>query len=89
MQPAQSTQPKSKVTKPVSRQDTEHRRSVSLQASSSKQRPEDSEQSEGELWRERETRTASDRFGKDQELEFRVKVQKSLSVIPRRRQRTN
>ena len=64
--PAQTTQAKSKVIKPAStwRQDVQHRRSVSLQASSSKQRPDESEQSEGEFWEQRETRAASDRFGK-------------------------
>ena len=63
---AQTTQAKSKVTKPASawRQDVEHRRSVSLQASSSKQRPDEQEESEDDLWRKRETRPASDRFGK-------------------------
>ena len=54
----QSTQPKSKVTKP----DVE-RRSVSLRASSSRhvKEPEDCEV---EFWDERETRPKSDRVGK-------------------------
>ena len=61
-----TTQAKTKVTKPESawRQDAEHRRSVSLQASSSKQRPDEQEESEDDLWRKRETRTTSNRFGK-------------------------
>jgi hypothetical protein len=54
-----TTQPKSKVTKP-----DEERRSVSLRASSSKQRPDRQEESGDEFWKERETRKASDRFGK-------------------------
>ena len=53
-----TTQPKSKVTKP-----DDERRSVSLKASSSRKIKEQ-EDSEGEFWEERETRPASDRFGK-------------------------
>ena len=35
-----------------------------MRASSSKQRPDEQEESEDDLWRERETRPASDRFGR-------------------------
>ena len=64
--PPKTTQAKSKVTKPASawRQDVEHRNSVSLRASSSKQRLEEREESGDEFCRKRETRPASDRFGK-------------------------
>jgi hypothetical protein len=59
--PSRTTQPKSKLTKP---EDERRRRSVSLKASSSKQRPDEQEESGDEFWRERESREASDRFGK-------------------------
>ena len=56
--PERTTQPKPKVTKP-----DDERRSVSLKASSSRKIKEQDD-SEGEFWEERETRPASDRFGK-------------------------
>ena len=56
-----TTQAKSKVTKP---EDDRKRRSESLKASSSKQRPDEQEESGDDFWRKRETRPASDRFGK-------------------------
>ena len=61
-----TTQAKSKLTKPEStwRKNLEHRKSVSLKASSSRQRPDEQEASGDEFWRERETRPVSDRFGK-------------------------
>ena len=64
--PPKTTQAKSKVIKPEGerRQEVERKRSVSLRASSSKQRPEEQEESGDEFWRKRETRPASDRFGK-------------------------
>jgi hypothetical protein len=59
--PTRTTQPKSKVIKP---EDERRRRSVSLRASSLKQRHDRPEESGDEFWKERETRPASDRFGK-------------------------
>ena len=60
-----TAQAKSKLTKPEStwRKDLEHRKSVSLKASSSRQRSDEQEESENEFWKETETRPAGDRFG--------------------------
>ena len=63
-----TTQAKSKVSKPESRwrEHLEHGRKVSLKEPSSSSRPrtEEQERSEERFWRERETRTVEDRFGK-------------------------
>ena len=79
-----TTQAKSKVIKPASawRQDVEHRKSGSLKASSSRQRPNESEQSEDEFWRERETRPASDRFGKRPRTKVRLQSPKRFVSYP-------
>ena len=82
--PEKTTQAKSKVIKPASawRQDVEHRKSVSLKASSSRQRPIESEQSEDEFWRERETRPATDRFGKRPRTTVRLESPKRFVSYP-------